>query len=92
MMSPDHFLNSFDRIVEKYPDNVAVLTDGRDPVTYKELQEKAQKIAAVLRREGAGPETLVGLQIEKSADYLASLLGCWYADAAFMPLFSPMPV
>lgn len=87
----NHFLDVFEAIVEKHGSNVAVLTDGDSPVTYAELKSKALAVARELTSQGAGAETVVGLQIEKSEDYLVSMLGCWYAGAAFMPLDPELP-
>lgn len=86
-----HFIEAFESIVAQYPDNDAVVTDGANALSYADLKQKALAIAHTLHAQGAGPETLIGLNIEKSSDYLASVLGCWYAGAAFMPLDPNLP-
>lgn len=89
--SAAHFLEKFDNIVTQYPDNIAVLTDGQDTLSYAELKDRALRVANALKQAGATKETLVGLHIEKSSEYLISMLGCWYAGAAFMPLDPDLP-
>lgn len=68
------------------PDAPAIVTDGRDSLSYYALDKKARSIAALLI-----PGSLVALCLEKSADYIAAMLGCWYAGAAFLPLDPSLP-
>ncbi|MEV7615501.1 amino acid adenylation domain-containing protein [Streptomyces sp. NPDC089799] len=67
------------------PDAMAV-TDGGRHVTYAELDRTANRIAHRLRALGAGPGTLVGLCVPRSADLPAALLGILKAGAAYLPL------
>lgn len=80
------FTKIFLEIADKYSGYIAVLTDGAEVVTYQELKNQALIIAATLPKGG-----LIALNIEKSSDYLAALLGCWFASAAFMPLDPALP-
>lgn len=83
------FIPLFDAIARRQPGHAAVLTDGAETVTYAALQARAQSIAA--RLPPGAPGRIVALNIEKSADYIAAMLGCWYARAAFLPLDPAMP-
>jgi len=89
--SNQHFLTAFNDIVERYPNNDAVVTDGNEIVSYQELQQRALHIADTLKSHDIEHEEVIGLHISKSADYLASALGCWYAGVAFMPLDPTLP-
>jgi amino acid adenylation domain-containing protein/thioester reductase-like protein len=60
-------------------------------LTYADLHRRAQGLAATLVQQGAGRETVVGLGVERSADYLVALLATWYAGAAFLPLDPALP-
>lgn len=80
------FTKLFLETADRFPGHIAVLTDGTKAATYQELKDRAQSIAAIIPKGG-----LVALNIEKSADYIAALLGCWLAGAAFMPLDPALP-
>lgn len=70
---------------EQTPDAVAVIgPDGRH--TYRELDRRADAIAAELRGHGAGPGTIVAILADRSVDGVAGQLGILRAGAAFLPL------
>jgi amino acid adenylation domain-containing protein len=60
-------------------------------VSRAELWAWAGAIGARLVAAGVGPGSLVGLSLEKSAAYVAALLGAWWAGAAFVPLCPSLP-
>ena len=67
------------------PDHPAVWSgDGR--LTYRELHARANQLAQALRRRGVGPETTVGLCVDRSADMVVGVLGIWKAGGAYVPL------
>jgi amino acid adenylation domain-containing protein/thioester reductase-like protein len=86
------FLDRFEAVVRAHADKVAVLTEGTQVLTYAELQTRSSRLGGVLRRRGVGPEKVVGLCLEKSADYVVALLGVWYAGGAFLPMDPAWPV
>ncbi|MGN9763522.1 condensation domain-containing protein, partial [Streptomyces sp. SD31] len=67
------------------PDHTAV-TCGDQHLTYAELDARANRIAHHLISLGAGPETLVGLSLERGIDLIPSLLGVLKSGAAYLPL------
>ncbi|MFJ5676391.1 amino acid adenylation domain-containing protein [Streptomyces sp. NPDC093097] len=72
------------------PDRVAVECDGR-AVSYRVLNERANRIAHGLRRRGVGPEHVVGVLAERSLDQIVFLLGVLKAGAAYLPLDPAQP-
>ncbi|MEU9835857.1 amino acid adenylation domain-containing protein [Streptosporangium sp. NPDC048047] len=75
---------------ERTPDAVAVTFDGGS-LTYAELDERAGRIAGVLRENGAGPGSLVGVCAERSLELVPALLGVLKAGSAYVPLDPDYP-
>ncbi|MEU2565153.1 amino acid adenylation domain-containing protein, partial [Streptomyces longispororuber] len=75
----------FERQAGLTPDAVAVTTEFQD-LTYRELDERANRLAHELIRRGAGPETLVGLSLPRTADLVTALLGILKSGAAYVPI------
>ncbi|MEZ0260863.1 MAG: amino acid adenylation domain-containing protein [Alphaproteobacteria bacterium] len=70
---------------------VAIRDNGRD-VTYAQLLGRAAALGEKLKAQGVTPETTVGLQIDKSAEYVIAMLAVWYAGGAFVPLPPSLPL
>ncbi len=74
-----------ERQAELRPEAVAVVCEGR-AVTYRELNERANQIANYLRKLGVGPETLVGLYMERTERTVAAILGILKAGGCYVPI------
>ncbi len=72
------------------PDNPAVTFAGQS-LTYRELNERANQLAHYLRAQGVGPETCVGLSVERSLEMVVGILGILKAGAAYVPLDPTYP-
>ena len=72
------------------PDAVAVACGGAS-LTYGELNARANQLARYLRGLQVGPETLVGVCVERSLDMIVGLLGVLKAGAAYVPLDPTYP-
>ncbi len=70
---------------------VAVIEDGGRVLTYRQLDREADSIAAVLRRQGAGSDDVVGVIGHRSASLVAALIGVLKAGAAFLALDPQAP-
>jgi amino acid adenylation domain-containing protein len=69
----------------KTPDAVAVVCDGSQ-LTYGELDRRSNRLAHRLCGLGVGPETMVGLCVERSSEMVVGLLGILKAGGACLPL------
>ena len=76
--------------VAELPDRQAVVF-GDDSVSYRELNERANRLARHLRSLGAGPDTLVGLYMNRSVDMVTGLLGVLKAGGAYVPMDPAFP-
>jgi amino acid adenylation domain-containing protein len=73
------------------PDAVAVTHDGHDTTTYAELESRANRLAHRLQAEGIGPESVVGILADRSADLVTAILAALKAGAAYLPLDPDYP-
>ncbi|MFC4941995.1 condensation domain-containing protein, partial [Pseudonocardia sp. GCM10023141] len=76
--------------VRESPDAPAVV-DGATRLTYRELDARAAGLAARLAGAGFGPEQVVGVHLERSADLVVALLAVEKAGAAFVPVEPSWP-
>ena len=66
-------------------DQTALVMEGQS-LTYKELNDKANQLARVLRQKGVQPETIVGLMTERSPEMIIGLMGILKAGGAYLPI------
>jgi amino acid adenylation domain-containing protein len=96
----------FERQADRTPDAVALLVPvpcGADvgveesaapamtPLTYAELNRRANRIAHFLRARGVGPDVPVGLCAERSTEALIGMLGILKAGGGYVPLDPSYP-
>ncbi|WP_369174182.1 amino acid adenylation domain-containing protein [Streptomyces sp. R28] len=72
------------------PSAVAVRAGDR-AVSYAELDARSRAVAAALGAAGTGPESLVGICVDRSVDSVAAVLGVLRAGAGFVPLDAGYP-
>lgn len=83
---PDKCIHElFEEQAKKAPDALAV-TCGEKMLTYGELSEKSDVIAARLLSEGITRECMVGLCMERSSELVAGILGILKAGGVYLPL------
>ena len=80
----------FEEQVLRTPNTVAVVCEDRQ-LTYHELNQQANQLAHYLRSLGVGPETLVGLCLERSPELVVAVLGILKAGGAYVPLDPTYP-
>lgn len=75
----------FENQVERTPQKTAVLW-GKQPITYAELNQRANQLAHYLLANGVQSDQFIGLCLERTPDLLIGLLGIHKAGAAYLPL------
>ncbi|WP_051854946.1 non-ribosomal peptide synthetase [Streptomyces sp. NRRL B-1347] len=73
-----------------FPDSVAVRA-GSTVLTYRDLDTRANRVAHELRAAGVGPESVVGVLLERGPWLLPVLLGIWKAGGSQLALDAAMP-
>jgi amino acid adenylation domain-containing protein len=77
--------------VERAPGALAV-SAGEVRLTYRELDERANRLAHLLRGLGVGPETPVAVLLERSIDVVVAALAVLKAGGYYLPLHSAYPL
>jgi amino acid adenylation domain-containing protein len=80
----------FEEVVERNPLATALIC-GAEQLSYQQLNERANRLAHHLIKQGIGPEAVVGLCLERSIDMVVALLGVLKAGGAFLPLDPAYP-
>jgi amino acid adenylation domain-containing protein/non-ribosomal peptide synthase protein (TIGR01720 family) len=80
----------FEDRAAKAPSAIAVSFEGEE-CTYRELDERANRLAHALRRRDVGPDTLVGVCMERSIEMMVALYGVLKAGGAYVPLDPEYP-
>jgi amino acid adenylation domain-containing protein/non-ribosomal peptide synthase protein (TIGR01720 family) len=80
----------FEQQTERTPDAVAVVCEGR-ALTYRELNERANRLARRLIEQGAGPERLVAISMPRSEQMIVAVLAVLKSGAAYLPVDPKYP-
>ncbi|HET9281971.1 MAG TPA: amino acid adenylation domain-containing protein, partial [Candidatus Angelobacter sp.] len=85
------FHKRFEEQVEHSQDAVAASDDCKQ-ITYQQLNRQANRLAHYLQKSGVGPEVVVGLLMERSVEFLISMIAVFKAGGAYLPLDPAHPV
>jgi non-ribosomal peptide synthetase component F len=80
----------FEDQAERTP-NVVAAVSGDNRLTYRELNERGNRLARFLRNAGVGPETLVGLAVDRSHEMLIAMLAILKSGGAYLPIDPSYP-
>jgi amino acid adenylation domain-containing protein len=67
------------------------VVQGSRTLTYQELNREANRLADYLRKQGIGPESLVGIALQRSPETIVAILAVWKAGGAYLPLDPEYP-
>ena len=76
--------------VKRTPDAIAVQVDSTT-LTYRQLDDRAARIASRLVQAGAGPGAIVAVLLDRTPDLVAAIIGILKAGAALLPLDPRQP-
>jgi amino acid adenylation domain-containing protein/FkbH-like protein len=71
--------------VRTHADRIAVEFEG-ERLSFRELNERANRCAHYLRSVGVGPDRIVGVLMTRSTEMVVALLGILKAGGAYLPL------
>ena len=89
-MPPPCLHHLFERQAAAAPDRIAVCA-GAQSLTYGELNARANRLAHYLRVQNVGPESIVGLCLERSTEMVVAILAVLKAGGAYLPLDPKYP-
>jgi amino acid adenylation domain-containing protein len=81
----------FEAQVERSPEAIAAQFE-EEKMSYRELNIRANQLSDYLRGFGVGPDTLVGICVERSLEMVIGLLGILKAGGAYLPLDPEFPL
>ncbi|MCP4213912.1 MAG: amino acid adenylation domain-containing protein [bacterium] len=91
-------IDLFEAQVERSPNAIALagpaVTIGEkrhEPLTFKQLNEKANRLAGVLRKKGTGRGTIVAVLMETSPDVIVGVLAILKAGGGWLPIDAELP-
>ncbi|PUA29929.1 MAG: hypothetical protein B0W54_05135 [Cellvibrio sp. 79] len=76
--------------VRRQPDAPAIIK-GDELLTYQQLNARANRLALRLQQMGVGPESRVGISVERSIDMVVGFLAILKAGGAYVPLDPEYP-
>ncbi len=90
--TPSHRLlhDLFSEQAGKLPDQIAMVTGTRS-FTYSELDDLSDRLACWLTSQGARPNMLVAVVMEKGWEQVVAVLGVLKAGAAYLPIDAGVP-
>ena len=80
----------FERQVDRSPERIALI-HRNETLTYSQLDERANRVAALLRDRGATDNALVGIMVDPSCAMIAGILGVLKAGAGYVYLEKNLP-
>lgn len=80
----------FEERAQAAPEQTALVFEEKR-MSYRELNERANQLAAVLREKGVGPDSIVALLTERSAEMVIATLATLKAGGAFLPVDPDYP-
>ena len=84
------WVDLFQQQAKARPDQVAVV-DSTSQLTYRELDEKSDRLAHWLVNEGVKPDDFVAIKMDRVKEFLVAVLATQKAGAAYVPIDADYP-
>jgi amino acid adenylation domain-containing protein len=81
----------FQAQAERTPDSVALQDENGDTVSYRELNERANRLAHHLRERGARPGTRIGVFLQRGIHQVVAFYAAAKTGATYVPLDADLP-
>jgi amino acid adenylation domain-containing protein len=76
---------AFEQVVARVPESAALVHDGKS-LTYRQLNDRSNRLAHYLIQKNVKPGSLVGISIDPSLEMTIAILAVLKAGAAYVPL------
>mgnify|MGYP005834128821 CR=1 FL=1 len=80
----------FEEQVERTPDDIALIF-GDNTLTYRQLNQRVNQLARVLRENGIKPGSIVGIMVDRSFEMMVGIMGVLKAGGAYLPIDPEYP-
>lgn len=77
--------------VERSPEAIALI-DNRQQLTYRELDQKANQLAHYLQQFHLKPNTLIGICLDRSCEFVIAILAILKSGSGYLPLDPDYPI
>jgi len=81
----------FQEQVERTPDSIALQDEDGNTLSYRQLNERANRLAHYLREHGAGPGTRIGIFLQRGIHQVVATYAAVKAGATYVPLDADLP-
>ncbi|HEX3048071.1 MAG TPA: condensation domain-containing protein, partial [Bacillota bacterium] len=85
----------FEEQVERTPERIAIIFEDRHAcareLTYRELNEKANQLAGLIRERGIGSDSIVAIMVERSFEMIIGIMAILKAGGAYLPIAPTYP-
>lgn len=75
----------FEKQAAEIPGKIALVHEDKS-VSYQELNNRANRLASILRKKGVRPGVVVGLLIDRSIEMIIGILGTLKAGGIYLPI------
>ncbi|MEZ0612516.1 amino acid adenylation domain-containing protein, partial [Fibrella sp. WM1] len=72
--------------------NHLALVDQNQSITYADLSARVDRLASWMRQEGVQSGDVVGVCLDRSADWVLAVLAIWQAGGVYLPLLPTLPL
>lgn len=81
----------FQEQARRTPGAVALVGPDGATVTYRDLNERANRLAHFLKRSGAGPDSRIGVCLERGVAQIVAVYAAVKTGAAYVPIDAELP-